>query len=111
MPDSITLTSRQVAYLRRLAHPLQAVVLVGQKGVTPEVHQKVADELERHELIKVRLPEAEREERLALVGQLADASGAAVAQVVGRVVVLYRRRRKKPTLRLPPAEAQASAPK
>lgn len=86
-------------------------MLVGHRGVTAEVHQKVSDELERHELIKVRLPEAEREERQALVDQLAATSGAAVAQVVGRVVVLYRRRKKKPTLRLPAAEPQSSAPK
>ena len=49
------LTSKQARQLRGLAHHLQPVVLVGDKGVTEAVIDKVDVELENHELIKVRV--------------------------------------------------------
>jgi RNA-binding protein len=94
------LTSRQSRHLRSLAHHLDPVVRVGTAGVTDAVVSKLDHELTTHELVKVRL-EGDRAEVRADAAQLATATGSELAQIIGRIAVLYRRRAKKPTIRLP----------
>ncbi|MCB9673716.1 MAG: ribosome assembly RNA-binding protein YhbY [Alphaproteobacteria bacterium] len=91
------LTSKQRQYLKGLAHHLKPVVQVGDKGISSAVIEKTSEELENHELIKVKV-DADAKDRAPI---LADGTGAAVVQVIGRVVVLYRARKKKPAIRLP----------
>lgn len=94
------LTTRQARYLRSLAHALDPVVRVGGNGLTDAVIEKTDVELEIHELLKVKV-DADREELKAISAKLSEATGADVAQIIGKIVVLYRRRKKKPTIRLP----------
>lgn len=95
------LTKRQVRYLRSLAHPLHPVVQIGAARVTDGVLHKVDVELEQHELIKVKIQGATREELKETAAALCAASGAELAQTIGHVLVLYRPRKKKPSIRLP----------
>lgn len=92
------LTSKQRRYLKGLAHHLKPAVLMGNNGLSEELLGKIAQELEHHELIKVRTPEGEAK---ALGARLAEESESHLCQVIGRVVVLYKRRRKDPEIRLP----------
>ena len=92
------LTARQRRNLRALAHPLDPVVLVGAQGVTPAVVKQVRSALEAHELIKVRF--AEGIDARELSDDLATRSTAELAQVIGRVAVIYRRRKKDPTIEI-----------
>ncbi len=100
------LTGRQRAWLRGQAHHLDPVVLTGESGISDELIDKVRVELENHELIKVRVGEGPTGAAEA-AGRLTEATGAELVQVIGHVVVLYRRRKKqdpkRPSLRLPPA--------
>jgi RNA-binding protein len=84
-----------------MAHGLEPVVLLGRDGATDAVLDAVARELKARELIKVRLPELEGAERKAAAGELAERAGAELVQVLGRVVVLYRRRDEEPRIALP----------
>jgi RNA-binding protein len=93
------LTSRQRRHLRALAHPLDPVVLVGAQGVTPAVVRQTGMALEAHELVKVRF--AEGADARELSADLAARARAELAQVIGRVAVLYRRRKKEPEIVLP----------
>ena len=97
----MALSGKEARYLRGLAHHLQPVVLIGDKGVTDSVIAKVDAELENHELIKVRVA-ADRDEVKAAGAAIIDKTGADLAGKVGKVLMLYRRRREgKPTIRLP----------
>lgn len=96
----MALTTRQSRFLRSLAHPLDPVVRVGAAGVTDAVIDKTDKELEIHELLKVKI-DADRDEVRTCAASLASATRSDVAQIIGKVVVLYRRRAKKPTIRLP----------
>jgi RNA-binding protein len=98
----MALTSKQARHLRSLAHHLDPVVHVGDRGVTEAVVAKVDTELDHHELIKVRIHE-DRDGVREAAEALAEQTGAELAQVIGKIAVLYRRRRKKPTIRLPEA--------
>jgi len=96
----MALTGKQARYLRGLGHHLDAVVIVGQAGATDAVVAKIEVELDNHELIKVRVhdgPASAKE--LALT--LAERSHSQVAQVLGKTVLLYKRRKDKPEIRLP----------
>lgn len=90
------LDMQQRRALRARAHALKPVLTVGERGVSEALLAELELTLETHELIKVRLPAVARDERQALAGALTEASGAALVQSVGRIVVLYRKRRRPP---------------
>lgn len=100
------LSSRQRQYLRGLAHTLDPVVRIGQQGLTEAVAAKTDVELEAHELIKIKVGDNCLEEVKELIGLLAEQTQAVNVQVIGRVGVLYRRRKKDPEIVLPRASAQ-----
>jgi RNA-binding protein len=95
------LTGAAARTLRALAHSLQPVVHVGKHGVTPKLVAQLERALLDHELIKVKiLPEAP-EDRKDIGAALADATGAELAQLIGRVALLYKPHPKKPTIKVP----------
>lgn len=65
---------------------------IGKEGLTEALCGAVAIALLRHELIKLRLAETVDGDRLELAAELAARSHAALVQVLGRTVLLYRRR-------------------
>jgi RNA-binding protein len=83
------LSGAQRKHLRGLAHHLKPVVHVGRNGVTDPVLREIAEALDHHELIKVRLadPQGRKKE---LAEEIADRSGGAWVGLVGNVVTLYR---------------------
>lgn len=96
------LTSKQRAHLRSLAHHLKPTVQIGDRGISSSVVSKVDAELELHELIKVKIGDSDVKAKEA--GPiLAEQLGAGLVQVIGKTVVLYRRRKKKPEITLPKA--------
>lgn len=90
----MALTGKQRRALRGLGHHLEVVVQVGQQGVTPGVVMATEQALFDHELIKVKFPEG-REERDALIKDLAAQTESEVAQRLGRTALLYKRRAEK----------------
>lgn len=95
------LTGKQRRHLRALAHHLDPVVHVGAAGVTEAVLHKVGVELERHELIKVKVLDGADVDRDEAAPLLAEGAGAAVVQRLGRVVVLYLAHPEDPQITLP----------
>lgn len=87
---TVELTAAQNRFLRGQAHGLKAMLQVGGKGVTDALVAEIDGALEHHELIKVKVGAADREERDALVGEIAKRTGAALVQRIGHVAVLYR---------------------
>jgi len=74
------------------AHKLEPVVIVGGKGLTGEVIAEIDRALTAHELIKVRAPAADRDERDVLLKSICEQTGAEAVQQIGKVLVLYRKR-------------------
>jgi RNA-binding protein len=84
------LTGAQKRFLRGLAHDLEAVVQIGHKGVTESLIKEASAALEAHELIKVKLAQKAPIEVADAGEEVAEATDAALVQVIGRVFVLYR---------------------
>ncbi len=101
---STGLTKAQQKYLRALANPLNATVMVGKQGVTDALLAKLEQELDSHELIKVRFQEF-KAERVELTNTLIETTGAALVGMIGHVAILYRENTDpaQRTIRLPAA--------
>ncbi len=98
---TVELTAAQIRFLRGQAHGLKAMLQVGGKGVTDALVAELDGALDQHELIKVKVGAADREERDALIGALAERTSAALVQRIGHVAVLYRPNREKRQIVLP----------
>lgn len=94
------LSQNQVRHLKGLAHHLKPVVRVGQHGVRPSVLDELSGALDAHELVKVKIA-VDKTERIEIIGQLTDATGAEMVQHIGQMAVLFRRNNKKPKVILP----------
>lgn len=105
--SELNLTRDERLSLRARAHHLNPVVLLGNAGLTEAVVKETDRALAAHELIKVRIPGDDRDEREAIGAQLADRLGAARVQVIGKLLVLYRPRPEEE----PAASANALRPK
>ena len=100
----LKLTSRQRAHLRKLAHHLKPIVLVGSDGITPAVLSSVNDAFRTRELIKVKLQESAPLHVKDAAGELSSgATGAYSVQTIGRTIVLYRPDPETPEIKLPKA--------
>lgn len=97
------LTGKQKSYLRGLGHHLDPVVQVGKEGVSGGLIGALDHALLEHELIKVRLGEPVALDRHGLAAALAEAASAELVQVLGRTLLLYRRREEEPKIVLPVA--------
>ena len=86
----MSLSNKQKQFLKSKAHPLKPVVLLGANGLTEGVLAEIDQALNDHELIKVKVPEEERELRQQIIATIVAESGAEQVQVIGKTLVLYR---------------------
>ena len=91
--------------LRASAHHLRPMVLLGSAGLTEAVVKETDRALAAHELIKVRIPSDDRDEREHIYAELAARLGAARIQAIGKLVVLYRPRPEEEPVPAPRAAA------
>jgi RNA-binding protein len=105
---SLPLTGKQKSHLRSLAHPLKPVVQIGHQGLTAGVLTALDVALERHELIKIKVSSECESDAADLGPEIEKATQSRVAQVIGRTVVVYRRREQEPKIVLPRPKAKAA---
>ncbi len=77
--------------LRAAGHHLSAVVQVGKDGASDAVARQLDQALRDHELVKVKVGTESPEDRFEAAERLAAASGAQIAQILGRTVLVYRK--------------------
>ena len=95
------LNGKQRRFLRALGHHREPVVQVGKDGISEGLVAALDVALDTHELVKVKLGEAAGADRRAMGAAVAEAAGGELVQVLGRTVLVYRRRAKDPEIVLP----------
>jgi RNA-binding protein len=90
-----------IRYLRGLGHHLDPVVQIGKEGITDALVTATSDALRTHELIKVKVGSECPIDRKEAGPELAAKTGATLAQVLGRTLLLYKRHPSKPKIELP----------
>jgi RNA-binding protein len=101
---SVSLTEKQLRFLRGKAHELKPVVMLGHKGLTENVVAETVQALRDHELIKVRIRASDRRQRDDWLTQLVERSACTLVARIGHVAVLYRAAAPVPRLVLPDAQ-------
>lgn len=97
------ITSKQRAYLRGLANPLETILQIGKNPISPEIITQVDNALTARELIKLRVLNNSEYTAREAAEILAEATRSVPVQVIGTRLVLYRPNRKKPVIVLPKA--------
>ena len=76
---------------RGVAHHLDPVVSVSDRGLSDGIIAETERALTDHELIKVKVDALQKADRLAITEMLAEHTQATVIQNIGKVAVLYRK--------------------
>ena len=97
----MALSEKQRKHLRRLAHPLKPIVMLGNAGLTEAVVAELDRALNDHELVKVSARVGDRAARAAALSALASRTAGELVQQIGNVGVFYRRRKELPKILLP----------
>ncbi|MBM13107.1 MAG: ribosome assembly RNA-binding protein YhbY [Halieaceae bacterium] len=85
-----TPSSRELRQLRARAHKLRPVVIIGGKGLSPNVLDELERALNDHELIKVKVAVGDRDQREAVIGSICEHSRALLVQRIGKIATLLR---------------------
>lgn len=106
------MTSKERAQLRAKANPLEPIIQIGKDGISDNLIAQADDALDARELIKIRVhletaPESPRE----FANKLAEKLGAEVIQVIGGVIVIYRKADKEKINQKKQERAKASGKK
>jgi RNA-binding protein len=82
--------------LRAHGHALSPLVQVGKAGVTGGLVKQVEQALFDHELIKIKIAAESPSDRFAVAERLATVPGVSIVQILGRVILAYKRHPKIP---------------
>ena len=80
------------SFLRKLAHDLKPVVMVGKNGINSGVKEAVDQALGSHELIKIKYIDFKSSKK-ELTRLLAESVEAEVVSVIGNIAILFRQNR------------------
>ena len=95
------LNEAQKRHLRRLGHDRKPIVLAGKGGVGAALVAELDRALTDHELVKIRARAADRDERDAMLAEIARATRAELVQRIGHVALFYRAHPERPRILLP----------
>ena len=94
-------TGAGIRYLRGLGHHLDPVIQIGKDGLTDGLVAALNEALRTHELVKVKVGTESPIDRKEAGPELATRTGATLAQILGRTLLLYKRHPSKPKIELP----------
>jgi RNA-binding protein len=86
----MSLPEKTMRELRARGHTLKPVVSIGNAGLTEAVLRELELSIEHHELMKVRIGGAEREQRRQMIAAICEQLGAELVQAVGHIALIYR---------------------
>jgi len=86
----MVLTNKQKAKLKSMAQHLDAIVRIGDKGVTPTVITSMEEALKARELVKISVAHPDRNVRKELIKELAKASDAILVNIIGKTGLLFK---------------------
>jgi RNA-binding protein len=82
--------SKQISYLRGLAHNLNPVVMISNKGLSEGVLKEINVCLDSHELIKIKAMVDDKALRSQLLADICEQTSAIAVHHIGKQLVVYR---------------------
>lgn len=96
-----TLTSKQRAYLMRLASDLDPIFQIGKSSLTPEGTAAIGEAFNTRELIKISVLKNCFDDPRELAQMVAERTKSTVVQVIGKKIVLYKESKDHKKIELP----------
>lgn len=87
-PEKLTINQKK--YLRGIAHGLNPMIIIGANGVTESLMAELESTLSHHEILKIKMASADREDRKTIVDYIVKETGALLVQTIGKICVIYR---------------------
>ncbi|RUM41758.1 MAG: ribosome assembly RNA-binding protein YhbY [Desulfocapsa sp.] len=85
------LNSKQKKFLKGLGHSLSPVVSVGKDGLEEKIVTATNLELDRHELIKIKIGKSSSVAKDETADFLSKNSGSSLVQIIGKTILLYKK--------------------
>lgn len=105
------LTSKQRSFLRSLAHEVEPSVFLGKSGLTQNVIDEMDINLEKRELVKVKLQDGCELTPKEVANKIGEALGAEFVQAIGRKFTLYRESKDYKKIVLPKTPKPSKSPR
>lgn len=86
----MSINTKQKQHLRRLAHHLKPVIIIGNAGLTEAVMEEIKLAIAFHELVKIKLNGPDKNARDAMVKDIITNCDAHHVQSIGHVAVFYK---------------------
>ena len=87
----MALTEKMKHDLRGRGHTLKPVVSIGNAGLSKAVLREIELSLDHHELMKIKIGGAERDERKKIITRICDQFDAELVQAIGHIALIYRK--------------------
>ena len=84
------LNSKQISYLKGLSHSINAVVQVGNKGLSEAVIKEIEGNLKAHELIKIQVQVNDKLKRQEFLNLICKKLSAIAINHIGKQLVIFR---------------------
>ncbi len=97
--------------LKARAHGLSPVVMIGDDGLSAGVLAEIERAIKTHELVKIRVFSADRDQRNVLLTEICTQTGAQPVQHIGKILVIYRQKPEEFTRITKPRAAKPRARK
>lgn len=95
------LTSKQRAYLMKLASDLDPIFQIGKASLTPEGTAAISEAFNTRELIKISVLKNCFDDPRELAQMVAERTKSTVVQVIGKKIVLYKENKDHKKIELP----------
>lgn len=95
------LTKSQVKFLKSLSNTVENKYQVGKNEVTDTLIDMLSKALDKYELIKVCVNQSVKELKNEFAQTLVQVLHAELIQIIGGVIVLYRKNLREPKIKLP----------
>ena len=92
------LTNKQKSKLKAIAQHLDAIVKIGDKGVTPTVISSMNEALKARELVKFSVAHSDRKVRKEMMVELAEATDAILVNIIGKTGLLFKENSENPII-------------
>ena len=77
--------------LKAEAHHLKPVILLGNQGLTDSVQQEIDNALSAHQLIKIKIPVSDKDERNKIIDEICNQQQSVHIDTVGHIAIIWRK--------------------
>ena len=84
------LTKQERILLRSLSTKTKTTIWVGKEGFSSSIYEKIGEELNNHELVKISILNSTNKLTSDELGEIATKLGADIVATIGKKIVLYK---------------------